>query len=224
MSYSKFSAMLKTQLQLIIGDKNLSSWSMRPWLVLKASELPFKETKILLDRPTSQKQIKKYSPSGRVPALIHGTTTIWDSLSICEYVHELAPDKELWPRDSKKRAVARSCVAEMHAGFASLREQLSMDISLKIRIKHLAPNTIKDIERVIEIWDKNLSKSKGPFLFGSFGIVDAFYAPVVFRFLTYGLQMKNVRVQKYMKTIVQQKYVQDWAMAAKKEKPHFIQF
>lgn len=207
---------------LVIGNKNLSSWSMRPWLVLKASGLKFKEINIELDTPETTKNIKQYSPTGKVPVLVHGDLHVWDSLAISEYIAELtadlAPDKNLWPVDLQDRAIARSYVAEMHSGFMSLRNQLSMDISLRTEIKHLVPGTISDIERIISMWDEALSNSKGPFLFGEFGIVDAFYAPVVFRFQSYGIQIKNKKVQKYMQSILKLDIVQEWVKSSGKEK------
>ncbi len=161
-------------LLLVIGDKNLSSWSMRPWLVLKATKLPFREVKILLDRPDTARKIRRVSPTGKVPVLIHGKTVIWDSLAICEYLHELAPDKDLWPKDASERAIARSYVSEMHSGFPHIRSQLSMDITLRTKIKHLNDSTKLEIERVLALWSDALKKSGGPYLFGNFGIVDSF--------------------------------------------------
>lgn len=150
--------------------------------------------------------------------LLHGKTHIWDSLAICEYIHELDPDKNLWPQDAKARAIARSYVAEMHSGFTSLRSQLSMDISLRTHIKHLAPQTLADIARIVDLWEAALGQSGGPYLFGSFGIADAFYAPVVFRFLSYGIDIRNARCRKYMNTVVGTSFVKDWVKSAKKER------
>ncbi len=211
-------------LELVIGDKNLSSWSMRPWLVLKKSGLPHKETQILLDRPNTAREIQKHSPSGKVPVLHHGKTTVWDSLAIAEYLAELAPEAQLWPRQASQRAVARSYVAEMHSGFSSLRSQLSMDIQLRIQIRHLTSGTISDIERILELWQLALKASGGPFLFGNFGIVDAFYAPVVMRFVSYGIKIKNKQVLKYLEKIQNDNDVADWVREAKKEKPYFVEF
>lgn len=216
--------MKNDELTLVVGDKNLSSWSMRPWLVAKASGLDFKQVKIILDTPKTKAQIKKYSSSGKVPVLLHGKTHIWDSLAICEYLHELAPQKKLWPTDPADRAIARSYVAEMHSGFASLRSQLSMDIRLRIKVRHLAPQTISEIQRVLELWQTALKKSKGPYLFTHFGIVDAFYAPVVFRFVSYGIQIKNPLILKYMDTIQKNIFVKELVQEALKEKPVSFNF
>lgn len=206
------------KLKLVIGDKNLSSWSMRPWLVLKYSQLPFQEIKIDLDRKNTAQKILKYSPTKKVPCLIDGSTTVWDSLAICEYIAELAPQKNLWPIDKKQRALARSYVAEIHSGFHSLRNQLPMDIRLRTNLRHLQPQTIEDIQRILQLWDQVLKRS-GPFLFGDFGIVDAFYAPVVFRFLSYGIKIKNKRIQKYMSDIEKLSCVNEWVTEALKEAP-----
>lgn len=211
-----------SSLSLVIGDKALSSWSMRPWLALKASGLPFKEIKIPLDWPNTKKRILKYSPSGKIPVLIHGKHRIWDSLAICEYIAELAP--QLWPAESGERALARSMVSEMHSSFQSLRDQLSMDLQMKTKILHLTPQTIRDIERILLLWQQALKKSKGPFLFGEFSIADAFYAPVVFRFLSYGIDIKNKSALKYMKHIQAHPAVKSWYQAAQKEKPFTSKF
>lgn len=206
---------MSEKFKLVIGDKNLSTWSMRPWLVAKTSGLPFEEIQIRLDRPTTREEIQTYSPSGRVPVLIHGNTAVWDSLAICEYIHELAPEKQLWPTAPATRATARSYAAEMHSGFQGMRSQLSMDIRLKMEIRHLTPDTVKDIERVISLWDTALQTSKGPYLFGTqFGIADAFYTPVVFRFLSYGVKISNPLAAAYMRTIQEYPHVRSWVEAA----------
>ena len=221
--------MASRSLTLIIGDKNLSSWSLRPWLAMKAAKLEFKEFMIRLDRADTKVRIAKQAPSGTVPALTvpilrDGKITIWDSLAICEYLAELAPDRLLWPESASARAEARSYVAEMHSGFAALRNQLSMDIQCRIRIKHLTPQTIADIERVLELWERALKKSKGPFLFGTFGIVDAYYAPVVFRFRSYGIEIKSPAIRKYMARFLAHPAVKEWERAALLEKPSYESF
>jgi len=218
--------MKKTEsLELIIGDKNLSSWSMRPWLVLKASGLPFKETKILLDRPDTAKKIKKHSPTGKVPVLKHGSRfPIWDSLSICEYIAELAPEKNLWPEDPEWRGIARSFAAEMHSGFTSLRSQLSMDIQLRTQIKHLTPQTIADIDRILHIWKMSMKTLGGPYLFKDFTIADAFFAPVVMRFVSYGIEISDKPTRAYMNHILKNPHVKEWIAGAKKEKAHIVKF
>ncbi len=205
-------------LTLVIGDKNLSSWSMRPWLALKHSGLSFKEKKIFLDKPNSKKEILKVSPSGKVPALIDGKTIVWDSLAICEYIAELAPSVNLLPEDARVRAVARSYISEMHSGFQSLRSQMSMDIQLKIKMNHLTSQTIADIERIVELWKSALRNSGGPYLFGQFTIADAFYAPVVMRFHSYGVTLKDRHCKKYVRQMLDNKHIKEWVTEAKKEK------
>ena len=204
-------------LQLVIGDKNLSSWSLRAWLVAKISGLKFKEVLILLDRPETKNALAKYSPSQKVPCLHFDSEKIWDSLAISETFAELAPDKNLWPKDSAERALARAYTAEMHSGFASIRNQLSMDIRLRMKIRHLTPQTISEIERIKTLWETALEKSSGPFLFGSFGIVDAFYAPVVFRFQSYGIEFTSQSINNYMKAVLDFAPVREWSDAALKE-------
>lgn len=208
----------KAEFSLVVGDKTLSSWSMRAWLIAVASGVPFKEINIKLDQKNTTEKIKKYTTSGKVPVLLHNGITVWDTLAIAEYLHELAPEANLWPQDNSARAEARSYVAEMHSSFMGLRSQCSMDLSLKMDIKHLTPQTVSDIKRIIEIWDKALSKYKGPFLFGNFTIADAFYAPVVFRFISYGIKIKNKKIQKYMQNIKEHHGVLYWVEESKKEK------
>ena len=205
-------------IKLVIGDKNLSSWSMRAWLTAKASELPFEEILIPLDQPSTAAEIRKYSPSLKVPCLIHDDLHVWDSLAICEYLAELAPNKSLWPSDTKSKALARSYVSEMHSSFTALRSQLSMDLRLKMEIRHLAPQTIDDIKRILHLWTEALNQSKGPFLFGEFGIADAFYAPIVFRFYSYGIHIESPTIKNYMKQVEEYKHVKSWHSSAIDEK------
>jgi len=205
-------------MKLVIGDKNLSSWSMRAWLVMRESGLAFDEVTLLLDRPETATQLREFSPSGKVPCLIQGNTRIWDSLAICEFLAEHSPG--LWPTDPELRASARSYVAEMHSGFNSLRTQLSMDLQLMrsdVKIQHLTPQTISDIERILFLWRTALSLSGGEFLFGKFGIVDAFYAPVVFRFKSYGITIEEDMLLRYMRSVESRPSVQEWLAGAMKE-------
>ncbi len=211
--------MANPEMILVIGDKNLSSWSMRPWLAMRAAGVPFKEVKILLDQRNTAEKIKQYSPSGRVPLLLHGEHRIWDSLAICEYLAETYKNHSLWPADKGDRAFARSMVAEMHSSFQSLRSQLSMDIRLRTQIRHLTSATEHDISRITQLWGDCLKKTSGPFLFGDFGIVDAFYAPVVFRFISYGIKIKNKKIVQYMKSVSNHPAVKEWVKEARKEKP-----
>lgn len=177
---------------LIIGDKNLSSWSLRPWLALKQTGIPFTERLVRLDRPQTKAEIMKVSPSGRVPCLVDGDIAIWDSLSILEYLAEKFPQKGLWPADANARAFARSVSAEMHSGFSNLRTLWPMNFARE-GMRHLAHGIDGDIARIVEIWERCRrdfgaapDHGGGPFLFGRFSIADAMFAPVVSRFVTYG--------------------------------------
>lgn len=175
-------------LTLVIGNKNYSSWSMRPWVAMKAFNIPFTEVRVLLDQPDTSNNISMYSASGRVPVLLAGDMTIWDSLAICEYLAEQFPDKPLWPRDVAARALARSVCAEMHSSFSSLRTTMSMNIKGSYPGKGRTPATQADIGRISEMWEECLSRfGHNEFLFGEFSIADAFFAPVVCRFKTYGV-------------------------------------
>jgi glutathione S-transferase len=177
-------------LTLVIGNKNYSSWSMRPWVALTAFGIPFTEVRVLLDQPDTANNIGRYSHAGRVPVLLAGDITIWDSLAICEYLAEQFPDKHMWPQDVAARALARAVCAEMHSSFASLRSTMPMNIKCRFPGKGRTPATQADIGRVSEIWEECLSRyGHNEFLFGDFSIADAFFAPVVMRFMTYGVAL-----------------------------------
>ena len=181
---------------LIIGSKRYSSWSLRAWIALKQAGIMFDEVLIPLRQPDTQKRIAEYSPSGRVPFLRDDDVEIWDSLAICEYAAEMLPGAYLWPEDRSARAVARSVSAEMHSGFAALREHLSMDIARSIPMPAVPEPARPDIARIQAIW-KDCRKrfasegGGGPFLFGGFTVADAMYAPVATRFRTYGVKLTD---------------------------------
>ncbi len=209
-------------LQLIIGNKNYSSWSMRPWLVLKEAGIPFEETVMRLDYavPDSvfKREIVKLNPAGRVPVLVDGDLVIWDSLAIVEYLAEKFPEKQLWPADAKTRARARSVVAEMHSGFGALRTHFGMNI--EAALQHVGPRVLAeqpqakaDLDRIVQMWSDLLAACKGPLLFGSFSIADAFYAPVVKRMVSYGLPVPPV-VQGYIDRVQALKSVTAWTKDA----------
>jgi glutathione S-transferase len=174
---------------LVIGDKNLSSWSLRPWLALKHSGIPFAEECIRLRQPDSKAGILRHSPSGKVPALKTGSGVVWDSLAILEFLAERHLDCALWPQDDEARATARSISAEMHAGFAALRNDMPMDLLGRLPAPPMNAALQSDIERVVAIWQEARVKfgKGGPFLFGRFSNADAMYAPVATRFRTYGV-------------------------------------
>jgi glutathione S-transferase len=176
-------------LMLYVGSKRYSSWSLRPYVALAHTGLAFETTTILLDRETTRAEIAKVTPAGRLPVLYHDGLVIWDSLAICEYLNELAPDAQLWPADRAKRARARSICAEMHAGFSPLRSNMPMDIGEVRTGQGHTPEALADVRRVTEIWRDALAGSGGPFLFGGFSIADAMFAPVTTRVLTYGVEL-----------------------------------
>ena len=174
-------------LTLVIGNKSYSSWSMRPWMLLEGFGIPFAEVVIPLYVDGSKEQILRYTPSGKVPVLIDGDTHVWDSLSICEYVAEKFPDRAIWPKDGKARALARSMSAEMHSSFQALRQQCGMVVHRKKGPVDFTPDTLGDIARIERMWADAREKygQGGPFLFGAFSAVDAMFAPVVVRFDVY---------------------------------------
>ena len=210
-------------LTLVIGNKNYSSWSLRPWLAMKQAGIAFNETNVVLNRPDTSEKILRHSPSGRVPCLIDGELTVFDSLAICEYVNEKMSDgnsgRILWPRDAKARAQARSVVAEMHSGFAALRTHMPMDIRSrhadKGQMALKREDVAADIKRIHSVWSECLSQG-GPMLFGSFSIADAFYAPVVTRFATYGVKLSPL-LAAYSESVLALPAMQQWTAAAKAE-------
>jgi glutathione S-transferase len=184
-----------SELTLVVGSKNYSSWSLRPYLALAHTGQPFQEVVVALDAPDTAAHIARYSPSGRVPVLRHGELTLWDSLAICEYLAESFPEARLWPEDRAARAVARSVTAEMHSGFAALRQSLPMNIRARRPGQGQdVPGVRADVQRIQALWSECRQRfgQGGPFLFGAFSIADAFYAPVVTRFVTYGVELDAV--------------------------------
>jgi glutathione S-transferase len=178
---------------LVIGNKNLSSWSLRPWLLLRHFGIPFEEVGVLLDTPGFKAQIAPWTPNGRVPALKDGDLAVWDSLAICEYINERYLDGRGWPADIAVRAHARAAVAEMHSGFAALRTQCPMNMRRTPDHYRWDAAADRDIARIQELWRdlRAWHGQGGDFLCGQFGIVDAMFAPVVSRFLSYGVPMDD---------------------------------
>lgn len=178
-------------MELVIGTKKWSTWSMRPWLALKRAGLPFTEILVELRQEdnTTEAAIRPHSPSGLVPALKDGDLTIWDSLAICEYAAEKAPG--LWPKDAAARAMARAAAAEMHSSFSSLRGECPMALEIEPKVVTLSEATHKDIRRIVRLWNDMLSRFGGPFLAGDWSIADAFYTPVATRFRTYGVRLSD---------------------------------
>jgi glutathione S-transferase len=173
--------------EIVVGTKNWSTWSLRPWLVLKRTGAPFTETLVQLrEFETSAAEILKHSPSGMVPVLKDGDLTVWDSLAICEYLAERFPAANLWPADPADRALARAAAAEMHSGFGSLRGECPMDLTLTTKAD-LSEATRANVRRLVALWSGLLARSGGPFLFGDWTIADAFFTPVATRFRSYGI-------------------------------------
>jgi len=199
-------------LKLVIGNKNYSSWSMRPWLALRANDIGFEEIFIPLYTGEADKnRILGFSHSGKVPVLIDGDVTIWDSLAIIEYLAERYPEKRLWPEDRASRAHARSISAEMHSGFVALRNECGMNLHRPVGAIALSDDARANIARVQQIWTECRERygKLGPFLFGSFGGADAMFAPVVHRFRSYAIDV-TPPVQSYMDAMMAQPAFREW--------------
>ena len=200
-------------LKLAIGNKNYSSWSMRPWLALRANDIPFVETVIPLytDNPADKEQILSFSRAGKVPVLVDGDITVWDSLAIIEYIAERFPGAKLWPDDRAARAHARSVSAEMHSGFMALRSECGMNLHRPVRAVALSADAQANVARVQEIWRECRERhgASGPFLFGRFGAADAMFAPVVHRFRTYAIEVTPLS-KAYMEAMMALPAFQEW--------------
>ena len=201
-------------IRLIIGNKNYSSWSLRAWLPLKQLGIPFEEERIALFAPGYKERILRYSPGGKVPILIDGSISIWESLAIGEYLAEKFPT--LWPRDPAQRAAARAVSAEMHAGFMSLRSAMPMNIRSSHPGKGRSADVDADIARVAAIWNGCLQRSGGPFLFGDFSFADAMYAPVATRFITYAVALE-APAKTYVDHLWNLPAMLEWRVAAERE-------
>lgn len=202
-------------LHLIIANKAYSSWSMRPWIAMKAQGLDFRETVIGLDQPDTAARIKAFSPAGKVPVMQHGAVTIWDSLAIAEYLAEVFPGKNWWPADRAARAVARSISAEMHSGFTNLRTNMPMNVRRSLPGVGHSEAVDAEVARISAIWRDCRAKygAGGPFLFGAFTNADAMYAPVVTRFKTYGVALDPV-AQAYADAILAHPAMREWYISA----------
>jgi glutathione S-transferase len=202
-----------SSLALLIGNKNYSSWSLRPWLALRQSGLEFEEVRVALGSPDFADRVRPWSPAGKVPVLRHENVYVWDSLAICEYLADSFADRHFWPRDAQRRAFARAASAEMHSSFQALRAQMPMNVRARGRKVPSTPELERDIARVLELWKecRERATGRGPFLFGDFTIADAMYAPVTFRFLTYGI------ASDYAESLVQIPAMREWAEAAAAE-------
>ena len=202
-------------LTLVIGNKNYSSWSMRPWLALKANDIAFDEVLIpLYTGDADKKRLLGFSQSGKVPALIDGDVTVWDSLAIIEYLAVRFPQAQLWPLDRSSRAHARSICAEMHSGFAALRNECGMNLHRPVGAKSLSENARADIARIQQIWSECRERygNTGPYLFGAFSGADAMYAPVVHRFRTYAIEV-TPSARDYMSAMCSLPAFKEWTSA-----------
>lgn len=203
---------------LVIGNKNYSSWSLRAWLVARKSGLDFEEKRIPLNTPEFESAIATYSPTRRVPVLQDQGLVIWDSLGIAEYLNETYANHTLWPGETKTRAIARCATAEMHSGFPTLRHGMPMNVRARGRGVPSSPALDADIARIISLWQqcRDVYGAAGPWLFGAFSIADAFFAPVVFRFITYGVPLTPV-AQAYVEWVQADAEIQTWVQAARAE-------
>lgn len=208
---------------LIVGTRNWSSWSLRPYMALRATGAPFETIDIRLrqtEAPTTREQILQHSPAGKVPVLKirenQETLVIWDSLAICETIAERHPETGLWPDDAATRAIARAYACEMHSGFPDVRDQLFMDFAKRKPLPELREDTKTQIARIIQAWSGALAAYQGDFLFGRFSIADCMYAPVVSRFETYGVEVPAA-VRAYMDRILALPAMQEWKQVAEKE-------
>jgi len=212
-------------LTLVIGNRNYSSWSLRPWLLLREAGIPFTEIRLPLYGSDASRRLAEHSPSGKVPVLHDDDLTVWDSLAICEYLAERFPEKAMWPEEPQARATARSVSAEMHSGFLALRQHMPMNIrrSLPGRGRIAAVDT--DIVRILAIWSDCRSRygAAGPFLFGEFGVADAMYAPVALRFRTYGVVLDGTTAM-YRDALLALPAMQEWCAAARLETEVIPQF
>lgn len=203
---------------LVIGNKNFSSWSLRAWLAMRATSAPFTEIRIPLRTEQSRTLILSHSPSGKVPALKYGPHVVWDSLAIGETLAETFPDAGLWPADACARAHARALCAEMHSGFEPLRSQHPMDMTARTP-KPPSAEVRANVDRIEHLWQEALGflgRGEGDFLYGSFGLADAFYAPVVSRLVTYAIPVTD-RSRRYMDAVWNHPYFQEWYAGAEQE-------
>jgi glutathione S-transferase len=217
-----------TELSLVIGNKNYSSWSMRPWVAMRGLELPFQEIQLKFESEAWRRNIARLSPSGLVPVLWEGDPgtgfATWDTLAIVERLHELFPERGVWPRDPRARARARSLCAEMHAGFRALRSAMPMNLRGRHPGKGMKPEVAKDIGRITALWtDARMAHGAGgPFLFGNFSAADAYFAPVATRFVTYAVELAGP-AREYQQALLAAPAVREWTAVGMKETEFFAE-
>jgi len=205
-------------LTLVIGNKNYSSWSLRPWIAMKVAGIPFEEIQIPLYEPGSRERMLEYSPAGKVPILIDGDEHVWESLAILEHLAERFPEARLWPSDRRARSHARAIASEMHGGFQPLRQNCTMNLWLPVKARPQPPEVLANVARIEQMWADCRARfgQGGPFLFGAFGAADAMYAPVVARFNTYGLPV-SAKTRAYMDAVMALPAWREWYDAAMQE-------
>jgi len=205
-------------LTLVIGNKNYSSWSLRPWIAMKVAGIPFEEIQIPLYEPGSRERMLEYSPAGKVPILIDGDQRVWESLAILEHLAERFPEARLWPADRRARSHARAVASEMHGGFQPLRQNCTMNLWLPVKARPQPPEVLANVARIEQMWADCRARfgQSGPFLFGAFGAADAMYAPVVARFNTYGLPV-SAKTRAYMDAVMALPAWREWYDAAMQE-------
>jgi glutathione S-transferase len=205
-------------LHLMVGNKNYSSWSFRPWIAMRNAGIPFSETVISLDAPEFKPHVTKISGTGKVPALADGDVHVWESLAILEYIAEKFPQARLWPADAGARAHARAIASEMHAGFVPLRRHCPMNMWRPVKPRELPPDVVTNVRRIDAMWADCCARygKDGPFLFGTFGAADAMYAPVVSRFHTYAVGV-SAPSRAYMAAVMALPAWLEWEAAAVKE-------
>jgi glutathione S-transferase len=203
-------------MKLIIGNKLYSSWSLRPWLVMKAFKIPFEEIVLPLRTQEFSEKIGLYSPTGKVPVLIDGDVTVWDSLAIIDYLNDSFPECGIWPKDIHAVGFARSMAAEMHAGFTSLRKECPMNLGKRYAPQELSEATQADVARIAALWREARERfgKSGPFLMGRFSAADAMFAPVATRFLTYSITLGCETAKAYGETLLNFAPFRDWREAA----------
>lgn len=203
-------------MKLYIGNKNYSSWSLRPWIGLTTAGVEFEEILVPFEMAAGNPKFKEFSPTGKVPCLVDDDLTLWESLAILEYAADKHPEKRLWPEQLKHRAIARAISHEMHGGFGALRHECPMNMRREHAPIKVSDGVLKDVARIEELWDDCLQKSGGPFLFGAFGIADAMYAPVVNRLQIYCLSKADC-VQRYTNSMEALPAWQEWDKAGRAE-------
>jgi glutathione S-transferase len=205
-------------LVMLIGNKNYSSWSLRPWIAMKVAGIPFEERVISLDAADFKARVHEVSPTGKVPALADGETHVWESLAILEYLAEKFPQAGLWPSEPRARAHARSLATEMHAGFSALRSHFPMNVRRPVKARAPTPEAANDIRRIEAMWTDCRTRfgGGGPFLFGAFGAADAMYAPVVSRMQTYAITL-GAAARAYVEAVMSLPAWAEWRAAAVKE-------